>query len=98
MQTCTRCNAQSPDSAEICTNCKANLSEYSTTAVALKRFQANPRVRLVRISIGADACPACYDVQGAYPKDAVPRLPVEGCSHYKGCRCYYEPVLDEIFP
>ena len=27
-----------------------------------------------------------------------PTLPVEGCSHGLGCRCYYEPVLTEIYP
>jgi hypothetical protein len=25
-------------------------------------------------------------------------LPVEGCSHALGCRCFYQPVLDEIYP
>jgi hypothetical protein len=98
MQTCTNCYAQSPDDAANCANCGADLSISSTTAQALKRFQTNPRVRLVRISVAADACPACNQVQGAYPKDAAPHLPVEGCSHNHGCRCFYEPVLDEIYP
>ncbi len=98
MQTCTQCNHQSPDSAIYCEQCNADLREYSATAVALKRFQANPRVRLVRISVGADACPACYQVMGTYPKHEIPHLPVEGCSHALGCRCFYEPVLDEVFP
>jgi hypothetical protein len=98
MQTCTHCYAQSPDDATHCNNCGADLSESSLTAQALKRFQANPRVRLVRISVGSDACPACAEIQGAYAKDSVPRLPIEGCSHNHGCRCFYEPVLDEIYP
>jgi hypothetical protein len=98
MQTCTNCYTQSPDDTIRCIQCDADLRDCSATAMALKRFQTNPRVRLVRISVGADACPACYEVQGAYAKDAVPRLPVEGCSHNHGCRCFYEPVLDEIYP
>ncbi len=98
MQTCTQCYHQSPDDAVQCANCGADLSESSLTARALKRFQENPRVRLVRISVASDACPACYEIQGAYPKDAAPRLPHEGCSHNHGCRCFYEPVLDEIYP
>ncbi len=98
MQTCTNCYYQSPDDASHCVHCDADLSECSATAQALKRFQGNPRVRLVRISVGADACPVCYEAEGAYPKDAVPRLPIEGCSHQHGCRCFYEPVLDEIYP
>jgi hypothetical protein len=28
----------------------------------------------------------------------VPRLPIEECSHPLGCRSYYLPYLDEIFP
>lgn len=98
MQTCTRCNTQSPDSALLCANCQADLSEYSATAVALKRFQVNPRVQLVKISISSDSCPVCNEARGAFEKDAVPRLPVEGCSHANGCRCFYEPVLDELYP
>ncbi len=98
MQTCTNCNTQSPDGASHCLNCGYDLSEWSATSQALKKFINNPRVRLVRISVAGDACPECYQVQGAYPKDAVPRLPIEGCSHEHGCRCFYEPVLDEIYP
>ncbi len=98
MQTCTRCHSQSPDEAQNCAACGADLSQYSSTSAALKRFQDNPRVVMVRISVAGDACPACQKIQGTYPKDAVPRLPVEGCSHSHGCRCSYDPVLSEIFP
>ncbi len=98
MQTCSICNAQSPDTSAQCTACQANLSEFSTTAMALKRFQSNPRVSAVRISVSNDACPVCQQAQGAYPKDEVPRLPIEGCSNGKGCQCFYEPVLSEIYP
>jgi hypothetical protein len=40
----------------------------------------------------------CQSIQGAYPKEAVPVLPPEGCSCAPACRCYYEPVLTEIYP
>lgn len=98
MQTCSKCGTQSPDSAKLCGKCQADLSEFSATSVALKRLQSNPRVRAIRISVGEDACPACEQMQGVYPKDQVPRLPVEGCSQSAGCRCTYEPLLDEIYP
>ncbi|HVN53771.1 MAG TPA: hypothetical protein VMT46_05525 [Anaerolineaceae bacterium] len=98
MQTCTRCSTQSPDTALVCNNCQADLSIYSATAVALKRYQVNPRVRLVKIAVCSDSCPVCYEMRGAYEKDAVPGLPVEGCSHPHGCRCFYEPELDELYP
>jgi hypothetical protein len=68
------------------------------TAVALKRFQTNPRVLKVRIMVMHDCCPACREAEGAYKKEDVPRLPVEGCSHNLGCRCFYQPQLDDIYP
>jgi hypothetical protein len=95
MQTCSNCNASSPDNALVCINCYADLSQFSATSVALKRMQANPRVRSVRVTVANDACPYCYELMQTYPKEQVPRLPHEGCSHENGCRCFYEPVLEE---
>jgi hypothetical protein len=98
MQTCSICNALSPDSAVVCSNCKADLREFSVAAVALRNFQANPRVESVILSVADDACPACAQLQGTYSKDQAPALPVEGCSHPMGCRCFYQPVLTEVYP
>ena len=95
MQTCSKCNAASPDNSLTCVNCQADLGLFSTTAVALKRFQENPRVRAIRISVANNACSHCYELMNTYPKDEVPRLPHQGCSHENGCRCFYEPVLEE---
>jgi len=96
MQTCSKCNSTSPDQATQCTHCQADLGEFSTTAVALKKFQANRRVKAIRISVANDACSHCYELLQTYPKDDVPHLPHEGCSHENGCRCFYEPVLSEM--
>lgn len=98
MQTCSLCNTQSPDSVELCPNCGANLTGNSSTAVALKKFQDNPRVKNIRLVVAHDSCPACQQMEGAYDKFQAPPLPVEGCSHLYGCRCFYEPMLDEIYP
>jgi hypothetical protein len=98
VQTCSICNAQSPDLATNCSNCGSDLNEHSTTALAIRRFRANPRVDQVRIEVMDSACPACMEVAGAYSKDEVPRLPVEGCSHMLGCRCFYQPYLNQIYP
>ena len=95
MQTCSECNASSPDNARTCVNCNADLQEFSTTAVTLKRLQENPRIRAIRVSVADDACSYCYELLQTYPKDRVPSLPHEGCSHENGCRCFYEPVLDD---
>jgi hypothetical protein len=98
LQTCSVCNLQSPDEALTCSRCGSDLRHLSSVAVARSRMQANPRVSLIRVSVGDDCCPACAAAQGAHPKHDVPVLPIEGCSHSLGCRCFYEPVLTEIFP
>ena len=95
MQTCSKCNASSPDHALVCTNCNTDLREFSATAVALKRMQTNPRIKSIRVSVSGDACAHCYELMKTYPKNDVPRLPHEGCSNENGCKCFYEPVLDE---
>lgn len=52
----------------------------------------------VRILASPDSCPVCKAYEGAYEFDNVPELPFEGCSHPRGCRCHYEPVLDLFGP
>jgi hypothetical protein len=95
MQTCSRCNASSPDHALNCINCNAVLREFSATSMALKRMQTNARIKSIRVSVADDACPHCYELLKTYSKMDVPHLPHEGCSHENGCRCFYEPVLEE---
>ena len=72
--------------------------ESSNAAQVLKRLQANPRVKYIALAVPADACPVCQGLAGTYPKDEAPALPVDLCSHPLGCRAYYIPALDEIFP
>lgn len=72
--------------------------ESSKAAQSLKRMQANPRVKYIVIIAPAEACPACQKLTGTYQKDQVPKLPIEACSHPLGCRAFYMPYLDEIFP
>jgi len=98
MQTCSQCHTQSPDSATRCIKCNVELRNFSETALALERIQENPRISYVRVAVNHDCCPACRLVEGAYPKENAPVLPVVGCSHPLGCRCFYQPVLGELFP
>ena len=72
--------------------------DTSEAAQALERMKANPRIKYVVIVVPEDACPACQNLTGTYPKDQVPCLPYGECSHPLGCRSYYLPYLDEIFP
>jgi hypothetical protein len=72
--------------------------ETSDAAKSLERMRANPRIKYIVVCVPEDACPACQNLTGTYPKDQVPRLPYEECSHPLGCRSYYIPYLDEIFP
>jgi hypothetical protein len=72
--------------------------EASPAAQSLKRMQSNPRIKYIVVIVPEDACPACQNLTGTYPKDQVPPLPLEECSHPLGCRSYYLPYLDEIYP
>ncbi len=72
--------------------------EDSKAAAALKRLQENPRVKYIIISVPRDACPACREVAGTYPKDETPPLPIESCSHPLGSRAHYAPFLGELYP
>jgi hypothetical protein len=98
VQTCSLCNASSPDQASHCMNCQAELAIHSTTARALERFRTNPRVKAVTLASSHNACSYCYEQLGTYPVDEAPRLPHKGCSHTNGCRCFYIPVLNDIYP
>ena len=72
--------------------------ENSDAAVALKRLKANPRIKYIVLTAPADACPACQQLVGTYPKDEVPLLPYEECSHPLGCRAFYMPFIEELYP
>lgn len=65
---------------------------------ALKRMQENPRITKIVVVVPADACPACQEVFGTYEKDKVPRLPMDECTHPLGCRAFYQPFIDELYP
>ena len=64
---------------------------------SLERIRSGLATR-VRILASRDSCPVCKANEGAYEFDDVPELPLEGCSHPRGCRCHYEPVLDRFGP
>ncbi|MDW8326897.1 MAG: hypothetical protein RMK99_10050 [Anaerolineales bacterium] len=74
-------------------------SKEEELAAVLERLKNNERVALIRVSISEDACPVCFSLQGAYPKDRAPKLPPDGCSCPLGrSRVFYEPVLVEVYP
>lgn len=98
MQTCSKCNTQAADQIASCPACGADLREYSTSSVALRRFRNNVRVKNIRLVVGEEACPTCKAQAATYDKYQAPALPLEGCSCPHGCICFYEPMLDEIYP
>ncbi len=75
-----------------------DLWESSSAAMELKRLKANPRVKYIVLAVPAEACPGCQGLAGTYTKEQVPNLPVDLCSHPLGCRAFYLPCLDEIYP
>jgi hypothetical protein len=98
VQTCTSCHTQSLDTVVICPTCQSDLKAYSTTAVALKKFRQNPRIKTIRVATPEGACPICVEIQGTYSKGDAPILPIEGCSNANGCCAFYEPVITDIYP
>jgi len=95
--------SQKPDQSSIIPSIKLterseDAWEDSPAAQSLERMKINPRIKYIVIVVPEDACPACQNLTGTYPKDQVPRLPFDKCSHPLGCRSYYLPYLDEIFP
>jgi hypothetical protein len=98
MQQCTICNSSNPDDILQCQECGSDLQKYSATSLSLKNIQSKPRIEQVIVSVSDNACPACARVQGIYNKFEAPSLPVKGCSHPLGCRCKYQPVMEEIYP
>ena len=88
----------SSNSSSRLTDRSAETWETSEAAKSLERMQANSRIKFIVVVVPEDACPACQNLTGTYPKDQVPQLPYEECSHPLGCRAYYAPYLDEIFP
>jgi hypothetical protein len=75
-----------------------DLWESSPAALELKRLQTNPRVKYIFLAVPVEACPGCQGLAGTYPKEQVPNLPFDLCSHPLGCRAFYLPCLDEIYP
>jgi hypothetical protein len=73
-------------------------STKTSAMKALEKFQKNPRVKSVRLIVANDCCPTCATYEGTYDKEKAPKLPIEGCSHQFGCRCFYEPMLETIYP
>ena len=88
----------STDTSSPLTDRSANIWETSEAVKSLERMKANSRIKYIVVVVPEDACPACQNLTGTYPKDEVPRLPYGECSHPLGCRAYYAPYLDEIFP
>jgi hypothetical protein len=98
MRICSLCKTTNSDVVQTCVTCGADLRMHSVTAMALSRLKENPRVSRIRLIVSADACPACMAAEGDFDKENVPDLPVPGCSHENGCRCFYEPLLTQIYP
>ena len=77
---------------------EAVAARQAEAEAALERMKNNPRISKIVVVVPAEACPACQEVFGTYEKDSVPELPMDVCTHPLGCRAYYQPFIDELFP
>lgn len=75
----------------------ADVTKRAEQKKALENIKNGLATR-VRIMANHDCCPVCRALSGAYEFDEAPELPLEGCSHPDGCRCFYAPVLDMFGP
>jgi rubrerythrin len=98
MRQCALCHTQTEDHVTMCPKCGADLNIDSVHAHTLRSILESPRASRVYIAAPEEACPVCRAVQGTYEKDAVPSLPVEGCSCPNGCMLRYEPFMFEVGP
>ncbi len=98
MRVCAVCHLPSNDEVLICPRCGADLRLDSENARALRRLRTDGRFDQVYILADRESCPVCQAVEGVYPIDAAPELPVEGCSSPYGCRCRYAPVMSLVGP
>ncbi len=76
---------------------KTDAERREEQRAALERIRKGLATR-VRILVASDACPVCRAYEGAYELDAVPELPLEGCSRVGDCNAVYAPVLDLYGP
>jgi hypothetical protein len=80
------------------TTVEAVARRMADAEAALKRMQDNPRITKIVVVVPGDACQACQAVFGTYEKDETPRLPMDACTHPLGCRSFYQPFIDELYP
>jgi hypothetical protein len=71
--------------------------ESSEAAKSLKRMQENDRIKYIVI-LHQQVSSACQQLAGTYPKDQVPRLPIEYCFGTKRMQVYYLPYLGDLYP
>jgi MoaA/NifB/PqqE/SkfB family radical SAM enzyme len=75
---------------------KPKNSDYAQRTLSRYRLgmRARGAIQGVKIIAAADACPACQAIsRRVYQPDETPIIPADGCSHLKGCRCTYSPVM-----
>jgi hypothetical protein len=80
------------------TSAEAVAKRQADAEAALKRMQDNPRISKIVLSVPDDACPACREIAGTYSKDETPGLPMDVCTHPLGCRSFYQPFIEELYP
>ena len=61
----------------------------------LRQYAESEFVVGVEVVCSDDSCKKCKFVASKkYPLDKAPLLPIDGCTHEDGCRCFYSAVYD----
>jgi diguanylate cyclase (GGDEF)-like protein len=76
------------------------LARRRAALVYLSKAIRTGSIRSVGLQLEPDACPICQDAaRESYPVNAVPPLPLAGCTSSRGCRCNYtSPALAKTLP
>jgi hypothetical protein len=63
----------------------------------IKRYSKEEFVAGMEIICDADACATCKRIEGKYTfKQGIPLVPIEGCTHERGCICIYTPYVEPL--
>jgi hypothetical protein len=63
----------------------------------IKRYSKEEFVGGMEIVCSDDSCELCKRIAGKYTfKQGIPLVPIEGCTHERGCNCIFTPYAEPL--